>query len=73
MSLDWTLALLVLGAGLTGFGRWHQGRAREPGEVSLVPATGLMAIGLVVSVVALAHLVSLLTGVPLRGRAMSMP
>jgi hypothetical protein len=50
------------------FCRWYETRPRELGDVRLLPSTILLALGVLVSVVALAHLVSLLTGVPLTGR-----
>jgi hypothetical protein len=68
MDLPWTLALLVTGVGLSIFCRWYETRPRELGDVRLLPSTILLALGVLVSVVALAHLVSLLTGVPLTGR-----
>ena len=68
MSLPWTLALLVAGAALAAFCRWHETRPRELGRVSLLPTTLLMMAAVVVCVLALAHLVTLLTGVPLQGR-----
>jgi hypothetical protein len=68
MGLGWTLALLATGLVLTGLGRWQETRPRELGDVRLVPTTAIMAVGVVLSVLALAHLVSLLTGVPLHGR-----
>jgi uncharacterized iron-regulated membrane protein len=68
MSLEVTLIVLAAGAALTGFCLWHQRRPRELGQVSLFPANMVMGIGLVVVIVALAHLVTLLTGHPLTGR-----
>jgi hypothetical protein len=70
MPLWATVALLVLGLGLCGVCRWYEARPRQLGEVRLFPSTLLLALGVVLVVVALAHLVSLLTGVPLRGRRM---
>ena len=68
MSLRWTLAMLVLGLVLCGFSRWQEARPRELGEARLVPTTFVLAVGVVLTVMAAAHLVSLLTGVRLRGR-----
>jgi uncharacterized membrane protein YidH (DUF202 family) len=67
MGLGWTLVLLAVGVVLTGLGRWQETRPRELGDVRLVPTTAIMAVGVLVTVLAAAHLVSLLTGVPLRG------
>ena len=63
-ELHWTLALLAAGVALAGFCRWYEGRPRELGEVRLFPSTALMALAVLASIVALAHLVTLLTGVP---------
>lgn len=68
MDLRWTLVLLGAGLVLTGLGRWQEARPRDLGEVRLVPSTAIMAVGVLLSVLAAAHLVSLLTGVPLHGR-----
>ena len=67
MGLGWTLALLAMGVVLTGLGRWQEARPRELGDVRLVPTTAIMAVGVLVTVLAAAHLVSLLTGVPFWG------
>ena len=70
MSLFWTLALLAAGLTLAGLGRWQEAHPRELGEVRLVPTVALMAVGVLLAVLAAAHLVTLLTGIPLRGRYM---
>jgi hypothetical protein len=67
MTLPWTLALLAVGLGLCGFCRWYESRPRALGEVRLFPSTLLLAVGVLLSVLCAAHLVSLLTGVPLKG------
>jgi hypothetical protein len=68
MTLLWTLALLAAGLGLSAFCLWHQRRPRELGDVPWFPSTLLLGVGLVLAIVALAHLVTLLTGIELRGR-----
>ena len=68
MSLAWTLVLLGVGLTLTGIARWQETRPRELGDVRLFPVVAVMAVGVLLSVLAAAHLVSLLTGVPLHGR-----
>lgn len=70
MDVRWTLALLGVGLALTGLARWQETRPRELGEVRLFPVVAVMAAGVLLSVLAAAHLVSLLTGIPLHGRAM---
>ena len=68
MGLGWTLALLVAGLALAGLARWHETRPRELGQVRLFPVVPVLAAGVLLSVLAAAHLVSLLTGHPLHGR-----
>lgn len=68
MTMPWTLALLGIGLVLVAFCRWYETRPRELGEVRLVPSTLLLSVGVLLIILAAAHLVSLITGVPLRGR-----
>lgn len=68
MTLPWTAALLIVGLGMTLIARWQEARPRPLGEVPIFPAAMVMGIGLIVCVVAAAHLLALLTGVPLHGR-----
>ena len=68
MSLGWTLALLAIGLSLAALARWQESRPRALGEVRLFPVLPVMAVGVLLSVLAAAHLVSLLTGSPLKGR-----
>jgi hypothetical protein len=68
LSLPWTLALLAVGVALAALSRWHESRPRGLGQPRLFPSTLVLAVGVLLSVVAAAHLVSLLTGTPLRGR-----
>jgi hypothetical protein len=68
MGMHATLALLAAGLALAAFARWYETRPRELGELRLLPTTPLLAAGVLASVVAAAHLVTLLTGRPLAGR-----
>ncbi len=68
MGLGWTVGMLAAGLALAALGRWQEVRPRELGEVGLVPTTAVVAVGVLLAVVAAAHLVSLVTGVPLRSR-----
>ena len=68
MGIGWTLALLAIGLSLAALARWQETRPREPGAVRLFPVLPVMAAGVILSVLAAAHLVSLLTGSPLKGR-----
>jgi uncharacterized membrane protein YidH (DUF202 family) len=68
LSLAWTLALLAVGVALAALSRWYESRPRELGQPRLFPSTLVLAVGVLLTVVAAAHLVSLLTGTRLRGR-----
>jgi hypothetical protein len=68
MSTLSTLALLLLGMALAGYSWWRLERPRPLGEVRLYPATLLLGVGLILTILALAHLLSLETGMSLRGR-----
>jgi hypothetical protein len=68
LALPATLALLAVGLVLCGLGRWQETRPRPLGEVRLFPSTLVLAAGVLLTVVSLAHLVSLVTGVRLHGR-----
>ena len=62
--------MLAVGLVLTGFARWQETRPREIGDVRLFPTTAVLAVGILLAVLAAAHLVSLLTGVTLHSRYM---
>ena len=68
MNLTLTLILLGFGVGLAAFSWWQLERPRELGEIRLYPAVLLMGIGIILAILALAHLISLQTGIPLQGR-----
>lgn len=68
VSFNWTLALLAVGLSLAAVARWQETRPRAVGEVRLFPVLPVMAVGVILSVLAAAHLVSLMTGAPLKGR-----
>lgn len=68
MSLPVTLVILVGALGLAALANWRERRPRELGQPALVPWIAVQIIGVVVAVVMAAHLVSLLTGVPLKSR-----
>lgn len=70
LSLDFLVTLAGLIAALSGVVAllWMEKRPREPGKPLLLPTTPLLFVCLVIIVVALAHMVTLVTGVPHRGR-----
>jgi hypothetical protein len=68
MELWLTLALLTAGLALAAFCRWRESRPRELGDVPLIPTMPLLAVGILAVMVAVAHLVTLATGVPFAGR-----
>lgn len=64
------LTLIGIGAGLALFLFANYMSRRPPswGRVRFVPYHGLQFVGLLVMILAIAHLVSLITGQPLEGR-----
>ena len=68
-----TTGALVAGIALALLGRWLDRRERPLGSVPLVPPFWLTVAGVLVVVLMLAHLVTLLTGVPLRPRGAPGP
>lgn len=70
MSLDVTLVLLAAALLLIAFANWRERRERPLGEAPLISYPILQMIGIVLAVLLIAHLISLLTGQPLRGRRM---
>ncbi len=67
MDLRITCSLMLLTAALVGLSLWGVRRKRGFGEVSYVPWHGLLFLGILGFCIAAAHLVTLVTGVPLKG------
>lgn len=70
MSLTVTLLLLTASLAVVAFANWQERRERPLGKAPLVSYPALQMIGIVLAVLLTAHLFSLLTGHPLRGRHM---
>jgi hypothetical protein len=70
MSLALTIAILLGALAIAVLANWRERRPRELGRPSWVPATAFQVIAIVVVIIMLAHLVSLLTGQPLKGRGL---
>jgi len=68
MSLYPTIALLALGLALASWAAWQERRQRGLGELPLLPPIPILILGVIIMLVAAAHLVSLGTGVPLKSR-----
>lgn len=66
MNLYATVIIMLTAVIVAAWSLWGSRRKRPLGEVSLVPWTGILFVALVVLFVMVAHLVSLLTGQPLR-------
>ena len=63
-----TAAVLVASTSLGGFLIWLEHRPREIGRPRLVPTTPLLLLCALVMILALAHMVTIVTGVPHQGR-----
>jgi hypothetical protein len=70
MSLELTLAVLFTALVVAALANWRERRPRELGRPPLVPYTAIQVVAVLVVILMLAHLVSLLTGQPLRGRGL---
>jgi hypothetical protein len=69
VTLAVTLGLLAAALATFGGALYAARRPAPPGEPRMVPWTGIQFVSLVVVVLMLAHLVTLATGTPFRGRA----
>ena len=70
MTFELTVAILLGALAIVALANWRERRPRELGRPPLVPSTAIQAIAIVVVIVMLAHLVSLLTGQPIKGRGL---
>jgi hypothetical protein len=68
MSLELTIAILLVALLVAGVANWRERRPGVLGRPPLVPYTAIQLVAVLVIIVMLAHLVSLLTGQPLQGR-----
>lgn len=68
MNVPTTAMLMAVALLLVVSSLWGTRRRRRIGEISYVPWHGLLFLGILAFCVLAAHLVTLLTGVPLRGR-----
>jgi hypothetical protein len=68
VTLPVTLVILTTALGLAALANWRERRPRDLGEPQLVPWITVQIIAVVVAILMLAHLVSLLTGTPLKSR-----
>ena len=70
MSLELTVVLLVVSVALAGVAFVMQRRPREGFDPPVVPWTAIQVVAVVVALLMAAHLVSLATGQPFKGRRM---
>jgi uncharacterized membrane protein YidH (DUF202 family) len=70
MSLGLTLVVLLAALAIAAYANWRERRPRDLGRPPLVPYTAIQVIAVVAVIIMLAHLVSLLTGQPLKGRSL---
>jgi hypothetical protein len=70
MRLGLTLAVLLAALAIAGLANWRERRPHDFGRPPLLPYTTIQLIAVVVIILMAAHLVSLLTGHPLKGRGL---
>lgn len=70
MDREWTitLAALAASAGIFAFATWKAGRPSDPLNVSLINYNYISLVAIVAFLLAIAHVITLLTGTPFRGR-----
>ncbi len=68
MNLYATLAFFALGLLLAVWAAWQERRQRGLGELPLLPPLPILIFGVIIVLVAAAHLVTLWSGVPLKSR-----
>ncbi len=68
MGLGATLGVLIGALAVIVIAGWLERRPRPLGHTPMVPYTVLQMLALVVVILMLAHLVSLVTGTPLKSR-----
>lgn len=62
------LGILVLAVGIFALANWQQRKLRQHGRPQWLPLTLIQMLALVAAFVMAGHLISVLTGVPFRGR-----
>jgi len=70
VSVELTVGILLGALAIAALANWRERRPRELGRPPLVPGVVIQAIAIVVVILMLAHLVSLFTGQPLKGRGL---
>jgi len=68
MGLIPTVILLLAGLAGLAFCAWYERRPRELGEVRYLPTTLILFVAVLMVILAIAHLVTLVTGEPFKGR-----
>jgi hypothetical protein len=68
MGLGPTLLILMAALATASLANWRERRPRTLGNPPLLPPTTIQMVALVVALIMAAHLVSLLSGQPLRSR-----
>ena len=73
MSLGWILSIVALLAGGTifGFARWKAAQPSEPLKVRLFNYNKIAFLGIVIALLAIAHMLTLATGKRFSGRSSS--
>ncbi len=69
MDLASTIMLLLAAALIAGLANWRERRPRALGDVPLLPYPAIQMLALALAILLLAHLISLVTGLPLGGRS----
>ena len=68
LDLPTTLTILVLAAVAAGWANWRSRQPYVPGQPPLIPYGAIQFVGLLIVILMAAHLITLGTGEPFRGR-----
>ena len=68
MSLEITIAVLVGAVIVGGFANYKSRQPVELGETQWIPYLGVQFVAILAAILMVAHLITLLTGVPFVGR-----
>ncbi|MCH8183466.1 MAG: hypothetical protein IID55_09820 [Proteobacteria bacterium] len=69
MGLELTIVILFIACAVFAGAIFINRKPVEPGQVRMIPYGGLQFLAIVAILVTLAHLITLLTGIPLIGRS----
>ena len=68
MDLQTTIFILIIGVIMAAYGFWKSRKPYEPMNLPLIPSGLFQFVGIVIVFLMLAHIITLTTGEPFKGR-----